>query len=83
MKKRDRFPDLMVWLYLLFSNPILPDFPSLSPPGFLLFSQLDDPLRFFSLDHFATAGESSAICNVFRSISYPVDLLASPGGQRL
>ena len=67
-------------------------FPTLFCQIFLLspqFSQLDDPgwvsafHWVFSLDQFATAGTDSVICNVFSMIPHPLDLLVSPGGQKL
>lgn len=43
MNKRNKFLQLMVLWWLLLANPILPAFPSLSPPGLLPSFPLDYP----------------------------------------
>lgn len=79
MNKRDKFPQFMVWWWLLFPNPILPVFPPLSPPGLLLVSQLDFPgwvSAFhwdFPLEEFVTAGKSSVTGHVFSLSPHPLD----------
>lgn len=59
-------------------SPHLTFFSLLDYPGWV------SPFHWvFSLDQFATAGKSSVVCNVFSLIPRLLDLLVSPGGQRL
>lgn len=89
MNKRNKFLQLMVLWWLLLANPILPAFPSLSPPGLLPSFPLDYPgwMSHSSLSCFPpTPGKyarASKSSHFFSLILHPLDLPAYSRAQRL